>query len=76
MGVSRWKKVYVESIPVVQPPFSDVATLCRLVDEAQSAACSDKKELVQIEKQIDTIIYETCGISAEEAKTVDLVTKY
>ena len=76
MGVSRWKKVYVESIPVAMPGSSAVSTLHRLVDEARSVTSSDEKRHTQIEKLIDTLIYETYGISSEEAKVIELATKH
>ena len=76
MGVPRWKKVYVESIPVAIPRRSAADTLRRLVDEARSVTSSDEKRLAQIEKQVDEVIYETYGISAEEAEVIELATKH
>ena len=75
MGVLRWKKVYVESIPVAIPGQSAVSTLHELVDEARSVASFDKKRYGEIEKQVDAIIYETYGISTKEAKVIEMATK-
>ena len=74
MGVPRWKKVYVESMPVAIPRLSVAEALRRLVDEARSVTASDKKRLAQIEKRINELIYETLGFSVEEVEVIELAT--
>ena len=71
MGVRRWKKVYIESMPVAIPCPSVAIRLRRLVDETQSVTSFDEKRFLQIEKQIDELVYEIYGISAKEAEVIE-----
>ena len=75
MGIPRWKKVYVESIPVAMPHPSIVAELRSLVETASSVASLNEKRCTQIEKRIDTLIYQAYGISEDEAKFIEMTSK-
>ena len=73
MGTSRWKKVYVESIPLVTAN-TDLTILSQLVDEARN--CKEPSALVQFEQQIDSIVFQAYGISSEEASIIKLSTQF
>ena len=64
MGTPRWKKVYVESVPVVTPNTALASALSKLVDEAR--AVTDSIRLAQIEDRIDSLVYRAYGISSHE----------
>ncbi len=76
MGVYRWKKVYVESVPVIIPSSPVADTLQKLVNKARSVAPSDKRQLVQIDKRIDELIYGIYNISQGEAELIEMATTY
>ena len=71
MGVSRWKKVYVNDIPAVRPSLSTAKEVCGLVDEAMTIPKSDETRLKTVETRIDEIFYELYGISEEELKILE-----
>ena len=75
MGIPRWKKVYVESIPVAMSHPSVAAELRSLVDTASSNASPNEKRRAQIEKRIDTLVYQAYGISADEEKLIEMTIK-
>ena len=75
MGVSRWKKVYVESIPVVVPELSMIVEIQTLVNLASSGMAPDENRQTQIEKRIDALVYEAYGLSADEAHCIEMATK-
>lgn len=70
MGIQRWKKVYVESIPLASTN-ADLATLSKLVDEARR--CTETSDLAQIEDQIDSLVFQAYGISSEEANAIESI---
>ncbi len=76
MGVSRWKKVYMESVPVAKPCPSTAIRLRKLVEEARSATSSVDSHSYKIEKQIDELVYEIYGISAEEIQVIESATSH
>ena len=67
MGTSRWKKVYVESIPLVTAS-ADLTILSELVDKARN--CKEPSALVQFEQQIDALVFQAYGISSKEASII------
>ena len=75
MGVSLWKKVYVNNVPVARPNASLDREICRLVDQAIATPELEEKELTRIEMEIDELIYKSYGISDEEAQIIDKATE-
>lgn len=75
MGVSRWKKVYVESIPVAIPHPAALAEIESLVSAASLGMEPDEKRSAQVEKRIDALIYEAYDLSADEVHCVEMATK-
>ena len=75
MGVSRWKKVYVNNIPVARPNDSVAEKICDLVDQAIDLAVSEKNLLTKVEEAIDAIIYKNYGLSDEEAQIIERATR-
>ena len=67
MGTSRWKKIYVESIPLVTGN-TDLAILRELVDKARN--CKNPNNLAQLEQQIDSLVFRAYGISSEEVSII------
>ena len=66
MGVSRWKKVYVEGIPIPMPTPEMTVELGRLVREARSCLSdNDLTSLALIEKHIDMLIFESYELSSK-----------
>ncbi len=70
MGVSRWKKVYVEKIPIVLPHSQVTEKLDDLVEEARSTLHNDIR-VAQLEKQIDSLVYEIYGLSDREVGVIE-----
>ena len=70
-GTLRWKKVYVEKIPIPIPIPSIEVELDRLVREARSSV-ADKNwnQLESIETYIDSLISETYNLSAQERSII------
>ena len=65
MGVTRWKKVYVEGVPVALPTPPVAARMDGLVDEARSLL-SNANYFGQAQRQIDLKVYEIYGLSDRE----------
>ena len=74
MGTPRWKKVYVEQIPVAIPRLSDIIEINKLVDQARTDISSNYDLCEHIEKRIDKIIYNIYDISAEQENIIEMAT--
>jgi len=76
MGVSRWKKVYVESIPIAIPhPAAALAEIQSLVGAASTGMAPSEERCAQIEKRIDALIYKTYDLSEDEIHCIEMATK-
>ena len=67
MGTPRWKKAYVESIPLVKSKL-ELKTLGKLVDEAK--LCNDDNKLLQIEENIDSVVFRAYGFTIAEVDVI------
>ncbi len=72
MGVSRWKKVYVESMPVSPCDATSATQMHELVDVARS---SDESEFFRIDREIDGLVYHAFDITTEERKVIENATR-
>ncbi len=68
MGALRWKKVYVEQIPVPMLSPADQLPLVRLVDRIIAANGGDTTAL---EKEIDRLVYALYGLTEAEVAAID-----
>ena len=66
-GTSRWKKAYVESIPLVNSKL-ELTNLGKLVDEAK--LCSDDNKLIQIDEDIDSVVFQAYGFTTAEVHVI------
>ena len=72
MGTFRWKKVYVETIPIPKITVEEQEPFIRLVDEilAAKAAVADA-DTGELEREIDRLVYGLYGLTEEEVKAVE-----
>lgn len=72
MGVLRWKKVYVEMIPIPvtskQKQKSFVALVNKILAEKQKSSDADTSH---IEAEIDQLVYQLYGLTEKEIKLVE-----
>ena len=68
MGVLRWKKVYVEIIPIPKIPAAEQHPFTRLVDDILTAKEADTS---QQESEIDQLVYGLYGLDDGEIKIVE-----
>ena len=72
MGTLRWKKVYVERLPVPRITGPRQKVFDQLVDKVLIAKASDRdSDTSQIEAEIDTRVYQLYGLAPEEIKAVE-----
>ena len=67
LGTLRWKKVYVESIPLVKSKL-ELISLGILVDKAK--LCNDYNKILSIEEDIDSIVCHSYGFSTAEIDVI------
>ena len=72
MGVLRWKKVYVEKIPIPQITDAQQGPFVQLVDTILAAKASNPDaDTSAQEAEIDRLIYELYGLSNAEIAAVE-----
>ena len=72
MGTFRWKKVYVETIPIPQLSAAKQSPFVRLVDEILEAKAADPNaDTEPLEWQLDSMVYRLYGLTEEEDTTVE-----
>ena len=76
MGTPRWKKVYVETVPIPNMSPSEQRLLVRLVDRIIAAKDVDLDANVAAEeKEIDRLVYELYGLNRQEIAVVEEVAR-
>ena len=71
MGTLRWKKVYVEDIPVPKLTAEKQLPFVRLVDRILEAKAADPNaDTIEMEQQIDWLVYDLYGLIDEETAAV------
>ncbi len=72
MGVLRWKKVYVEKIPIPKITVPQQRPFIRLVDSILAAKASDPDaDTGAQEAEIDRLVYQLYGLTAEEVAAIE-----
>ena len=72
MGTPRWKKVYVETIPIPKIPDAEQRPFIRLVDEILEAKSADPvADTSYLEWDIDRLVYDLYGLTEEEDTAVE-----
>ena len=72
MGTLRWKKVYVETIPIPKLPAAEQRPFIRLVDGILAAKAADPSaDTSAPEAEIDRLVYGLYGLTAEETAAVE-----
>ena len=72
MGVIRWMKVYVESLPVPDASEARKRPFVRLVDDILAAKDADPSaDIAEQEKEIDRLVYTLYGLSEAEVAVVE-----
>ena len=72
MGVLRWKKVYVEVIPVPKIPFAEQEPFISMVDRILAAKGTDPNaDTASLENEIDQLAYKLYCLSHEEITAVE-----
>ncbi len=72
MGVIRWMKVYVESLPIPDASDAQKRPFVRLVDDILAAKdAAPDADITEQEKEIDRLIYTLYGLSEAEIATVE-----
>ena len=71
MGTLRWKKAYVETIPVPRVSAAKERPFIRLVDLILAAKAADPNaDTAELEKAIDWLVYDLYGLTDEETAVV------
>ena len=72
MGTLRWKKVYVETIPVPKISAAKQQPLIQLVDcILEAKAANPDADMCELENKIDQIVYSLYGLTPEEIAIVE-----
>ena len=72
MGTLRWKKIYVEIIPIPKSSVGEQAPLIELVDHILTAKATDPKaDVSATEDEIDLRVCELYGLTATEISAVE-----
>ena len=72
MGTLRWKKVYVETIPIPRPDIGSLEAITRLVDSIlPEISRDDTTHLGGRETEIDQLVYNLYGLTDEEIAAVE-----
>ena len=71
MGTLRWKKVYVENIPILKLSAAKQRPFVRLVDRILEAKAADPDaDTAPLEWEIDRLVYDLYGLTEEEDTAV------
>jgi adenine-specific DNA-methyltransferase len=71
VGTNRWKKFYVEEIPLPEENDSVISKIESLVDQILTAKKDDSKaDTVELEREIDILVFKLYGLTEEEIKVV------
>ena len=72
MGTLRWKKVYVETIPIPKISAAKQRPFTRLVDRILAVkAANPDADVSELENQIDRIVYSLYDLTPEEIAIVE-----
>lgn len=72
VGTNRWKKFYVETIPLPDTDNKNMESVENLVDAIlMSKKESPKADTKSLEKEIDQLVYQLYGLNEEEIKIVE-----
>ena len=72
MGVTRWKRFVVETIPIPKIPVAEQRPFIRLVDSILSAKADDPEaDTDEQEAEIGRLVYELYGLTVEEIGAVE-----
>ena len=72
MGTLRWKKVYVEAIPIPNISAEEQRPFIRLVDEILEAKAADPDaDTGELEREIDELVYGLYGLTEEENTAIE-----
>lgn len=72
MGTLRWKKAYVETIPVPQLPTEDQRPFIAFVDEILEAkSANPDADTWNLETEIDDLVYDLYGLTEEERTAIE-----
>ena len=72
MGTLRWKKVYVETIPIPKIPAAKQRPFIRLVERILQIKASDPSaDTTKPEAEIERLVYELYGLTKEEIAAVE-----
>ena len=72
MGTLRWKKVYVETIPIPKIPATKQRPFIQLVDRILIAKDADPEaDTTQQEREIDRLVYTLYGLTGEDIAAVE-----
>jgi hypothetical protein len=69
-GSYRYKREYVELLPIVEPYPEDQARLAALVDQLQALG-GQGPQTEALEREVDAIVYRTYGLSKEEIAEIE-----
>ena len=71
MGTLRWKKVYVEEIPIPTIAAKEQHPFVMLVDRILEAKAADSDaDTSEMEGEIDRLVYDLYGLTEEETAAV------
>ena len=72
MGTPRWKKVYVETLPIPKISAAEQRPFTRLVDEILEAKSADPDaDTSYLEWDIDRLVYDLYGLTEEEDTAIE-----
>ena len=72
MGTLRWKKVYVEDIPIPKLTAAEQEPFVKLVDEILEAkSAAPDADTRHLEREIDRLVYELYGLTEEENTAIE-----
>ena len=71
MGTLRWKKVYVERLPIPRIAESKQQPFIQLVDQILEQPSKSKADTSETESEIDEKVYQLYGLTSLEVSTVE-----
>ena len=72
MGTLRWKKAYVETIPIPKTSVNDQHPITKLVDRILKAKDDNPfANISMMEAELDRLVYKLYGLTEEEISTVE-----
>jgi hypothetical protein len=66
----RYKRIYLERLPIIDPSTADQQRLAELVDQLQSIQ-GQGPQVPALEREIDAIVYSTYGLAPEEIAEIE-----